>query len=95
MLVLTRKPRQSVVIGKDEKITVTLLEITKHHARIGFSADASVPIMREELLLELPTLEEETQGPVSSSSTLSTQVTAKQQEKNNKQKKNAAENYLH
>lgn len=59
MLVLTRKPRQRVVIGKGNFLTVTVLDITPHHVRLGFSADRSVPIVREELLLRLPTSSED------------------------------------
>ena len=54
MLVLTRKPKQSVVIGKGKFLTVTVLEISNQHVRLGFTADKRVPIMREELLLRLP-----------------------------------------
>ena len=101
MLVLTRKRNQSIVIGHGSLgnlVTIKLLEITKNHARIGFVADQSVPIVREELLLELPTQKAKAQEALDAS-TPSTQVAAEKKEvtikKKNKNTKTAAENYLH
>ena len=50
MLVLTRKNRESVVIGRPEDMTValeiTVLEIEGGRVRLGFEADTRMPIHR-------------------------------------------------
>lgn len=96
MLVLTRKPNQSVVIGLEGGVTITLLELNKHFARIGFQADRSVSIMREELLVKLPTQETDDAHEAASDDHSSTQVCAQQkQEKQKKNNKSATDKYLH
>lgn len=47
MLVLTRRPGQSIMIGND--ITVTVLEIRNDQVRIGVDAPRSVQVHREEI----------------------------------------------
>jgi carbon storage regulator CsrA len=53
MLVLTRKRRESVVVGASNVIAhvlkITVLEIRNGHVRLGFETDAGVPIHRWEL----------------------------------------------
>jgi len=53
MLVLTRKNRESVVIGRGEDleptVVVTVLEITAGRVRLGFQSDGSTPIHRHEV----------------------------------------------
>jgi carbon storage regulator CsrA len=53
MLVLTRKNRETVVIGGSDTsqplLTITVLEIAPGRVRLGFQADALVPIHREEV----------------------------------------------
>ena len=51
MLVLTRKPGQSVVIG--ESVRVTVIEISPGVVRLGFEAPAEVAIHREEVYQEI------------------------------------------
>ena len=51
MLVLTRKPGQSVYIGDDIKIT--LHGIRGNQVRIGIEAPSSVKIFREEIYLQI------------------------------------------
>jgi len=51
MLVLTRRPGQSVYIGDDVKIT--LVEIKGSQVRIGIEAPSSVKIFREEIYLQI------------------------------------------
>lgn len=51
MLVLTRRPGQSVYIGDDVK--VTLVEIKGNQVRIGIDAPSSVRIFREEIYLQI------------------------------------------
>lgn len=51
MLVLTRKPGQSVYIGDD--IKVTLMEIRGNQIRVGVDAPSSVRIYREEIYLQI------------------------------------------
>ena len=51
MLVLTRKPNQSIMIGDD--IEVSVLSTTGDKVRIGIQAPRDVPIFREEIYLEI------------------------------------------
>lgn len=48
MLVLTRKLNESIVIGKDIKITV--VKIRGDHVRIGIEAPREVEVYRSELV---------------------------------------------
>ena len=53
MLVLTRKSMESVVVGGsglfEQLLKVTVLEIKNGSVRLGFEADASVPVHRFEV----------------------------------------------
>lgn len=51
MLVLTRKPGQSVYIG--DEVKVTLMEIRGNQIRVGIDAPSSVRIYREEIYLQI------------------------------------------
>ena len=51
MLVLTRKPGQSIVIGDD--VEVSVLSTTGGHVRIGIQAPRDIPIFRKEIYLEI------------------------------------------
>jgi carbon storage regulator len=48
MLVLSRKPSESVLIGSDVKITI--LKVERSHVRIGIEAPGEVTILRAELV---------------------------------------------
>jgi carbon storage regulator len=47
MLILTRKPGESVMVGNSVRITVT--ELSSGAVRLGFEAPAEVSIYREEI----------------------------------------------
>lgn len=51
MLVLTRKPSQSIMIG--DEIEVSVLSTTGGNVRIGIQAPRDVPIFRKEIYLEI------------------------------------------
>ena len=51
MLVLTRKPGQSVFIGDD--IRITLMEIRGNQVRVGVDAPPAVRIYREEIYQQI------------------------------------------
>ena len=51
MLVLTRRPNQSITIGDD--IVVTVLEVKGDQIRLGISAPRDVQVFREEVLVAL------------------------------------------
>jgi carbon storage regulator len=53
MLVLNRKPNQTVRMGA---ITVTVLAVRDNVVKLGFSAPADVPIHRDEVLERCPEL---------------------------------------
>ncbi len=51
MLVLTRKPGESIVIGNE--ITVTVVEVRGDQIRLGIDAPRSVQVYREEVFREI------------------------------------------
>jgi carbon storage regulator len=51
MLVLSRRPQQSFIIGHD--IIITVLEVNGDTVRLGIAAPSDVAIHREEVYLEL------------------------------------------
>ncbi|GAA0278837.1 carbon storage regulator CsrA [Cryptosporangium japonicum] len=51
MLVLTRRPGESVMVGDD--VVITVLEVRGDVVRLGIRAPRSVPVHREEVFLEL------------------------------------------
>jgi carbon storage regulator len=51
MLVLTRKPTQSIMIGDD--IEVTVLSMAREKVRIGIEAPRDTPVFRKEIYLEI------------------------------------------
>ena len=51
MLVLTRKSKQSIMIGDD--IEVSVLAVMGEKVRIGISAPRDVPVFRKEVYLEI------------------------------------------
>jgi carbon storage regulator len=67
MLVLTRKNRESVVVGRPEDLEVvlkiTILGIEGGRVRLGFEADASMPIHRREVWDRICGGEDGTPGP--------------------------------
>ncbi len=48
MLVLSRKPLQSIMIGPDIKITI--VQVERNQVRLGIEAPRDVTILRDELL---------------------------------------------
>ena len=51
MLTLTRKPEETIVIGKgSERIEVTVKEIRRNQVRLGITAPENVRIFRKELV---------------------------------------------
>ena len=51
MLVLSRKPNESIVI--DGRITVTLLRVENDNVRIGIDAPIEIPVFRKEVYDEI------------------------------------------
>jgi carbon storage regulator CsrA len=54
MLVLSRRPRETIRIGND--ITLTIVEIQGNHVRVGIEAPRQHKILRGELELRPPAL---------------------------------------
>jgi carbon storage regulator len=50
VLIVTRRPRQTVKIGED--VTVTVLEIRGTQVRIGVAAPRTTVILRQEVVAE-------------------------------------------
>jgi carbon storage regulator len=51
VLVLTRRPNQSIMIGDD--IEVSVLSIMGEKVRIGIQAPRNIPVFRKEVYLEI------------------------------------------
>jgi carbon storage regulator len=51
VLVLTRKPNESIMIGDDVEISV--LSVIGDKVRIGIQAPRSIPVFRKEVYLEI------------------------------------------
>ena len=52
MLILTRRPGESIQVGED--IEISVLEIRGNQVRIGINAPAEVLVLRSELLNKTP-----------------------------------------
>lgn len=61
MLVLSRRPGDSVVIGDD--VTVTVLEVRGDVVRLGIDAPRSVAVHRAELLAQLESTNKSAASP--------------------------------
>lgn len=60
MLVLTRRINQSVIIGKESDIVISILDSKDGYVRLGFEASKDILIYREEILKKIQE-EEKTQ----------------------------------
>ena len=61
MLVLTRRPGESVMIGDD--VVVTVLDVRGDVVRVGIKAPRSVQVHREEVYRELQKVNREAASP--------------------------------
>ena len=51
MLVLTRKPNESIMIG--DQVEVSVLSVSGEKVRIGIEAPREIPVFRKEVYLEM------------------------------------------
>lgn len=51
MLVLTRKPNQSIMVG--DEIEISVLSVVGEKVRIGINAPHDVPVYRKEIYVEI------------------------------------------
>ena len=51
MLVLSRKPKESIIINGN--VTVSVLRIDSDNVRIGIDAPMEIPVMRQEIYNEI------------------------------------------
>ena len=75
MLVLSRRPQQSLLIGND--VVVTVLEVNGDTVRIGISAPPEVDIHREEVYLDLKKSNAESAAAPGAAATLSRRMHGK------------------
>ncbi|HEY5261820.1 MAG TPA: carbon storage regulator CsrA [Solirubrobacteraceae bacterium] len=61
MLVLTRKPNQSIMIGDD--IEVSVLSVVGEKVRIGIHAPHDIPVFRTEIYVEIQREGEQAEPP--------------------------------
>ena len=61
MLVLSRRPGESVVVGDD--VTISILEVRGDVVRVGISAPRSIAVHRAELLQQLESTNREAASP--------------------------------
>lgn len=50
MLILSRNPSESIVIGKNADISITVISVKGNQVKLGFTASRDVPINRLEIL---------------------------------------------
>lgn len=62
MLVLTRRVEEKIVIGKENKVVITILKIQGDRVSIGIEASKDTPILRHELVEEEKELVAEVYG---------------------------------
>ena len=60
MLVLSRKPNESIII--DGNITVSVLRVDNDNVRIGVEAPLEIPVMRKEIYEEIKSNNEQAAG---------------------------------
>jgi carbon storage regulator len=60
MLVLSRKPNESIII--DGNITVSVLRVDNDNVRIGVEAPLEIPVMRKEIYDQIKLNNEQTAG---------------------------------
>ena len=58
MLMLTRKPNQSIVIGDEDPVVITIRSVDGHHVKVGIQAKASIPVHRQEVYDKIKLLQE-------------------------------------
>jgi len=56
VLVVSRKPGERILVG--DKIAITVVKLTGGAVRLGIEAPPELPIMREELALEIRAADE-------------------------------------
>ncbi len=62
MLILSRRIGESIVIGKDAEIDVTILGIRGAQVRIGIAAPKDVSVHREEIYQRIQAEQQQPQG---------------------------------
>ena len=72
MLVLTRKPNQSIMIGDD--IEVSVLSVVGEKVRIGIHAPHDIPVFRTEIYVEIQREEGDPPDPPSESEVIRAEV---------------------
>ena len=53
MLVLSRKKNETICIGTEGEIEITVVEIRGDKVRLGIQADKSIPVHRAEILARI------------------------------------------
>jgi carbon storage regulator len=61
VLVLTRRPGESVMVG--DEVVITVLEVRGDVVRLGIRAPRSVPVHREEVYRELQSVNQDSASP--------------------------------
>ena len=78
MLVLSRRPQQSLLIGHD--VVVTVLEVNGDTVRIGIKAPADVDIHREEIYRDLQQANQDSAAKPGSAAALAKRIHGARQE---------------
>ena len=62
MLILTRRPGESLVIGDDPKVEIIVLSTRGNQVRIGINAPKDVSVYREEIYNRIKEMEGKSNG---------------------------------
>ncbi|MCK4608803.1 MAG: carbon storage regulator CsrA [Gammaproteobacteria bacterium] len=53
MLILSRRPGETITIGPNAEIKLTLLDVNGKQAKVGIEAPKAVPVHRQEIYLKI------------------------------------------
>jgi carbon storage regulator len=53
MLILTRRPGETIFVGENKEVQITVLGVKGNQVRVGISAPKNVPVHREEVQLRI------------------------------------------
>ncbi len=62
MLIVSRKPGETIVVGKDQEIVFEILEVSGKKVRVGIRANSDIPVHRGEVAAKIKLQQEQDQA---------------------------------